>query len=570
VQAASNGLTMAKKRAKQEDPGKSSRIATPGAPRWASFLGRHSLAVSLALILMASIRIGSTYHVFDHTIDEPAHIACGLEWLDKGRYTYEDQHPPLARVVAALGPYLAGARSLGFQGIYNEGARILYEGGDYDRRLTLARLGILPLFWLASLVTYWWAKRWFTPLTAVMAVLLFTLLPPILAHGGLATTDMAVTAFLGATTVALLVWLERPTWLRSGLLGLCGGLAVLSKFSVLVFFPAAALTMLVWHAWTARPGLAGLTRQALRLILPLVAALLVAGLVVWAGYRFSFGKVHFADLRLPAPELYRGVKSVLDHNAQGHPAYLLGQHSKFGFRHYYPVVLAVKTPLAFLALLALGTVFCLRRRRESRCRMPLAFSLGILMVAVFSNINIGVRHILAVHIGFSIVAAVAASELSELSQRRKWNGWVLCVLLVWVAGSSAVVHPDYIAYFNEFGGEQPEKIVADSDLDWGQDMKRLGRRLRELGAREVTFSPFILADLEGGHGFPPVRPGGPFGPSPGWNAVSITVWKVARLSLYEAYPGARLWPDVWKPTERVGRGTLLYYVLPQNVVQPGR
>lgn len=105
-------LAMAKKRAKCEDLSKSSRAARPAATRLASFLERHSLAVSLALILVASVRIVSTYHVFSYTIDEPAHIACGMEWLDKNRYTSEDQHPPLARVVAALGPYLIGARSL--------------------------------------------------------------------------------------------------------------------------------------------------------------------------------------------------------------------------------------------------------------------------------------------------------------------------------------------------------------------------------------------------------------------------------------------------------------------------
>jgi 4-amino-4-deoxy-L-arabinose transferase-like glycosyltransferase len=391
---------------------------------------------------------------------------------------------------------------------------------------------------------------------------LFTLLPPVLAHGGLATNDMAAAAFLGATVLALLVWLERPTWLTSGLLGVCGGLAVLSRFSVLAFFPVAAVVMLAWRLWTARPKVARLAGDALRLLLPLVVALLVAGLVVWAGYRFSFGKVHFADLRLPAPELYRGIQAVMEHNAKGHPSYLLGQRSEFGFWYYYPVVLAVKTPLAFLVLLALGVWACLRKRRESRCRMPLAFSLGILLVAVFSNINIGVRHILAVYIGFSIAAALAAGELLERSRRSQWRAWALGVLALWLAGSSALAHPDYLAYLNQLAGDEPEKVLADSDLDWGQDMKRLGRRLREVGAREVTFDPFIVAHLERVHGFPPIRQGNPFAPSPGWNAVSLTMWKVTRLGLFREQPGARLWPDSFKPTERVGQGTLLYYIPP--------
>ncbi len=552
---------MSKRRLQHRDLRKPPAPAATPEARLAGFLRRRSLEVALALTLVASVRIASTYYVFNHTIDEPAHVACGMEWLDRKTYTYEDQHPPLARVMAALGPYLAGARSLRLRGIYQEGAMILYVGGNYDGKLALARLGILPFFWIASLVVYGWARRACGPLVAVVAVFLFTMLPPVLAHGGLATTDMAAAAFLGATAWALLVWLERPNWRNTGLLGVCGGLAVLSKFSALAFFPAAAVAMLAWHVWTARPGPGRLARQARRLALPLGLALVVAFLVVWAGYRFSFGKVHFADLRLPAPELFSGISTVLDHNAQGHPSYLLGQHSTHGLPHYYPVVLAVKTPLAFLILLAAGAYLCLKKRGESRCRMPLAFSLGVLVAAMLGNINIGVRHILAVYMGFAMVAAIAVAESAE-RQRRKWATGLIGGLLVWLSVSGALAHPDYLAYFNGLAGTEPEKVLADSDLDWDQDMKRLAQRLREVNAREVTFDPFIVAHLERVHGFPPIRPSNPFTPSPGWNAVSISVWKVTRLNLYQQYPGARLWPDVWRPTERVGKGVLLYYVPP--------
>ena len=58
---------------------------------------------ALLLVIFAVARIVATYRVFNQTFDEPAHIACGLEWLDEGQYRYEHQHPPLARVAAALG-----------------------------------------------------------------------------------------------------------------------------------------------------------------------------------------------------------------------------------------------------------------------------------------------------------------------------------------------------------------------------------------------------------------------------------------------------------------------------------
>ena len=72
----------------------------------ASFLERRAFAAAIAFVLIASLRIALTYTVFNHTSDEPNHIACGMEWLQYGTYTFETQHPPLARVAAALGPYL--------------------------------------------------------------------------------------------------------------------------------------------------------------------------------------------------------------------------------------------------------------------------------------------------------------------------------------------------------------------------------------------------------------------------------------------------------------------------------
>jgi hypothetical protein len=96
-------------------------------------------------------------------------------------------------------------------------------------------------------------------------------------------------------------------------------------------------------------------------------------------------------------------------------------------------------------------------------------------------------------------------------------------------------------------------------------MARLSRRLKELGAREVTFNPFILAHLEAEHGFPPIHKTDPVRPSPGWNAISLSVLKTTRLRLYDKHPEVRLWPDGMKPTERVGKSTLLYYVPYQAV-----
>src|SRR5262249_14420063 len=156
---------------------------------WVVWVQKHSVLVFLTLVLVATLRIVSTYQVFSETADEPAHIACGMEWLSKGTFSYEPKHPPLARVATALGPFLYGERAHGISPWWQEGLAILTREHHY-RNLALARLGILPFFWLGCVVVYLWSKRYLPEPGPAFAVLSFTFLPAILAHSGLATTDL--------------------------------------------------------------------------------------------------------------------------------------------------------------------------------------------------------------------------------------------------------------------------------------------------------------------------------------------------------------------------------------------
>ena len=100
--------------------------------------------MGLLLVVLACLRITMTYRVFSQTHDEPAHIATGMEWLDRGTYTSEPLHPP-GRIAVAMGPFLAGRRLL-VDNMWEGGNEILYAEGTYRRNLALARLGTLPFF----------------------------------------------------------------------------------------------------------------------------------------------------------------------------------------------------------------------------------------------------------------------------------------------------------------------------------------------------------------------------------------------------------------------------------------
>jgi hypothetical protein len=249
---------------------------------------------------------------------------------------------------------------------------------------------------------------------------------------------------------------------------------------------------------------------------------------------------------------------VVDHNRNGDPAFLLEDHSYSGWWYYYLVVLAVKTPLPFLALLIYGAAISDRGSGGRGTQLALGFSLGILWFAMVGHINLGVRHILPVYIGFSLAAAAGAAHLLERSAKSRIASWALGILVFWTVATSAFSHPDYLPYFNALAGDHPEHVLVDSDLDWGQDMKRLARRLHGAGAQQVYFTPSIPVDLAA-LGFPPVQPNDRFKPSPGWNAVSLTVLKKARFGLWGGYPEVKLWPEQIKPGERIGKSIWLWY-----------
>jgi hypothetical protein len=519
----------------------------------------------------------STYHVFNQTWDEPAHVAAGMQWLDRGQYTYEPLHPPLARVMVALGPRLAGIRSAGHDNVWLEGNSILYAGGAYQRNLALARLGVLPFFVLASLVVFAWTRRIGGMTAAVCAVLLFTTLPPVLGQAGIATTDMAVTATIALAAYCLTRWLESPTRRRSVALGLTLGLAVLSKLSALLFLPAAAVAVALCRRGESRkPETGPMPSRATRLRWTWAALLLT----VWAGYRFAVGplvppdsgsaqiesatptsldRLAHADV-FPAPAFFEGLGQLAAKNRAGHKSYLLGEVRSTGWWYFFPVALAVKTPLPFLLLVAAGLAGAwrgssgLERRRRIE---PVAIALAILVVCLPSRINIGLRHVLPM---YPLLAIGAGMGAVGLWRARRWRpaGPVLAVLLVgWQLLASGRAHPDYLAWFNELAGHHPERILVDSDLDDGQDLERLADTLRARRIPSISLA-YAGSATVAEHGLPHVHWLEPHRPATGWVAASLYSIKLGSLDR----PGHDdfAWLERYQPVALVGRSIRLYYI----------
>jgi len=534
--------------------------------RLAPLLERYCLILCLCLVGVACIRVISTYPALSLTVDEPSHLACGMEYVASHSYTLDVQNPPLARAMLALGPYLDGSRPLGLSKMHPEGLAILAQSRDFDRTVFLMRLGNLPFFLLACLVVCAWSWLAFGKAVAVVATGLFTLLPTMLADAALATTDMSLGATVGACFLAAILWAENPTWLRAVLLGACLALALLSKSTALGYVPLTLGLGLACYVITRRPGRRLLWELARRHAASLGLAAITAGFIIWAAYGFSVGMVKGLGFRLPAPEYFVGITNALAHDREGHPSFLLGEFRTTGWWYYFPVALAVKTPIAFLIMLAAGMAVCVRERARLAYLLPIAFSLGVLLPAMFGRIDIGIRHIEPVYIGLSLVAALGLVQLMKWSRTGPACALTAGVLVVWMTVSVAVHHPDYLAYFNGFAGKTPEKVLVDSNYDWGQDLRLLSRRLHQKGVDQFSLMTVdgVMSRiyLQQWYGLPAMQDVDDATPSLGWNVVSPTFANSVRFVI----PNRPIVPNPWyyriPPTERVG-GLLLYYITPE-------
>jgi len=577
-----------------------------------------ALLVLLFTVFGAAMII-STYPVYNHTMDETQHIASGMELLVKGTYSRETSHPPIGRVAAAIGPFLAGVQSTPApEDTLRYGEDILQTGGMYFRNLTLARLGMLLFYFMAAAVVWYWSRVLFGVPSALFSVALFTTLPPVIAHAGLATTDMPGAAALVGALLAITLWLDEPNGKRSIVLGLAIGFALGTKLSNPIYLVVSTLPVALSRS-SRRDANRGDRRLTGKTWLKSSATVAITAiLTLWASYAFSFRPIckiserphaaidqifgvsslparfaYFIAERapVPAPEFFLGLGHLARFKEGSAPVYyanyIFGTMSPgVGRWYFFPVAFAVKSPIPFLLATGLALPFLFRRRRRAvliqsveadhaplpivqnaepknsgdldwPVLLPLFFSLVVFAVGMAGNINIGVRHVLSVYPLLAITAGAGATALWNTGRFQKLGRMLVVTLPLCQLIICLKGRPDFLPYFNPLAGEHPEEILVDSDLDWGQDLHRLSEELRGRKVPAVSIAYFGTADVTR-HGLPSPRYLDPNRPVSGWIAVSISMLKLdPRLS----------WLDGFQPVTVVGRSIRLYHLTEQQAAR---
>lgn len=438
------------------------------------------------------------------TFDEVGHLASGIAYTKLHDLNFNVDHPPFVQLLSSLpyrfldinlppGPSEVDRETRGevftreAEALY--GNRLLYESGnDPGRVLWLSRLPLIFLTLLFALVVFGFTRDLFGNAGAVLALAVATLTPDLIAHGRLVNTDVAVSGATLATVWFLWRAAHRdPRWLAAA--GVAFGVALASKYSALiVLLPIVALT--AFAAWLR--GGPGRTR-AIRAIVWILVTQALALAVVWGTYLLADPQLRYerpnvraaaasgplasiAD-RLPVPEPYRvGVRFRIDDESAGRVGYLFGEVYRQGKIIFYPALLAMKTPIGILLMWAAGVIAILASgNRKNLLLFLLVPPLFYLLIAMMSTINIGARHVLVV----PLFLAVATGAIATV--RVRGRAVVATILTLAAAVSAWRVFPSYLAYANEaFGG--PGRLyrhVADSNVDWGQDLRRLAEWMRK-------------------------------------------------------------------------------------------
>jgi hypothetical protein len=247
--------------------------------------------------------------------------------------------------------------------------------------------------------------------------------------------------------------------------------------------------------------------------LRLAASLLVALLVLNVGYLFqgvgrplaSYPLSHpllhalagspIGSLPCPLPAQYLlGFEDQYREASGEFSVYLMGHLTTQGWWYYYPLAWLFKLPLMFHALLAavLGALALRKRSWSVLLAAGLAVpAFSLVAFVTVTNIDLGIRYLLfLMPFACLVVAHLAWPQLSSGLRV------LLAVCLAYHAGSVALNHPQYIAYFSEVcgGAARGHLFLADSNLDWGQDLLRLRRYMEEGSISSVAISHFGLVD----------------------------------------------------------------------------
>lgn len=458
--------------------------------------------------------------------DDTAHLTAGIAQLQTGDPRLNADHPPLARLLAALPSLFIKVESIAADSPDAwKKAEIPYPSTSIfntvqEHLLWPSRLTMLVLAVILGWLIYAWASQLFGLKHAWLPLALYSFCPPLLANAPLVTTDMAATTFIFA---AFYTWwrylgdpgLKRLTWVC---LSVAAAFAV--KYSAIILGPLFLLLGII-ALFTSSILPFDFVRR-LRIVFG--GGLIIAiATVVGIDLAYNFDGVFLTPedylirsqnlvyyVQTGAQQLYRfcpqwlpvplpfyyvaGFLATLNILGQsGWASYFLGQAGYGGWPNFFLMLLLIKLPISTLILIGLGVTRAVSRLpREWWNVLFIALPpLFLIVMASSGKMQIGIRHILpSLPFMFLLAGYILRYPLQN------WQSVGVGVLVALSAVSSLSIHPYYLMYFNFLAGgpEQGWRISIAGD-DYGQGDADLKRWLQAREINELAYLRFGFGEL---------------------------------------------------------------------------
>ncbi|MBU4370195.1 glycosyltransferase family 39 protein, partial [Patescibacteria group bacterium] len=369
---------------------------------------------------------------------------------------------------------------------------------------------------------------------------LFCLSPLILAHGRIINMDVASALGIFASTYYFVRFLQKPSLKRTLIAFSVFGLTQLIKASALLLIPYFIVLLFIWLVMNlpeTRTKIKAFINQLKlyfpKLLLGLFLTLFIIVLVYQIGMWNYPAEQQSGDiesvLKSQRSELYEkiswfpnlafipGIRNLAQYSfgalwqytRSKNIAYFHGQGAFESFPFYFPIGYLIKEPLAFHILTLLGLWFVIKRMRvrEKNYIKSNFFVIASLlwvgfywfMIVTFSPINSGIRYLIpTLPFIYFLIAGGIGWWLNQKQKGFSFKHAFIGGLLVWQLVSVLTIYPSFLSYFNELigGPENGYRYMVDTDVEWGQDVKRLSKWVESNGIEQIAVPNWFILKKE--------------------------------------------------------------------------
>jgi len=475
------------------------------------------LVVLLGVLLTFELLATESILTNSLTVDEIAHLPSGIAYLRDGLYSMYDENPPLARDLMAIPAVLAGAKmnyaraGLVRRWEWNVSQDFCKANPDrYFAMFVWGRFIVVGLSVACGALIFRWTTRLYGAATASICATLWFTDPNVLAHSSVATTDIPATFFGLLATYWFWGYLRGKAIQSAALAGVGLGMAIGTKFTMILLVPAWLIMALVdfkayRHSLPQTPWrkLAGSA-----LLVMILSLLIVNSLYGFHGTFSSLGSFTFTSPFLSGSPLTE-VGDLVGNRFQGHPMgalpiplpadFLIGFDSQLNEQQigrfanldggklvaggfwYSPLKnLLLKTPEGTILLVAsLAILWC--RQRRLACGQIIILVTPVILLgflcAQAGGLNFAYRYAIPI-LPFLIVCC---GQLIHASWTHLLGRIFLTVCLSWNAVAVLSSRPSFLSFGNALVGgcDGAQRIFLGSNYDWGQDLMRLKRWVDE-------------------------------------------------------------------------------------------